>query len=287
VHGQNPQNLVENILRQKIYEQPYWKDQCFALTAETLVERAVELRCVGGTFGGTRKATRFMCLVLKMLQIQPETEIVLEYIRQEDYKYARLLGAFYLRLVGRPPEIYQYLEPLYNDYRRVREVLPDGSYRLTHVDEVVHAMLSQDYKFDIALPRLPLRKTLEGAGFLKPWKSPLMQEYLARHEEEKARKAAQQQLRATERATTGTGAEGQPAEGDTIRYVPSRLEREAMGPAAAAAAVAAGKKGPGSSKRGREEREAATATQEPPSAADEIAQANALRAKLGLKPLKP
>ncbi len=28
-------------------------------------------------------------------------------------------GAFYLRLVGRPKEVYQYLEPLYNDYRKV------------------------------------------------------------------------------------------------------------------------------------------------------------------------
>ena len=30
IHGTNPQNLMENILRQKIYELPYWKEQCFA-----------------------------------------------------------------------------------------------------------------------------------------------------------------------------------------------------------------------------------------------------------------
>ena len=29
-------------------------------------------------------------------------------------------GAFYMRLVGRPIEVYQYLEPLYNDYRKIR-----------------------------------------------------------------------------------------------------------------------------------------------------------------------
>lgn len=29
-------------------------------------------------------------------------------------------GAFYMRLVGRPLDVYQYLEPLYNDYRKVR-----------------------------------------------------------------------------------------------------------------------------------------------------------------------
>lgn len=30
-------------------------------------------------------------------------------------------GAFYMRLVGRPLDVYQYLEPLYNDYRKVRQ----------------------------------------------------------------------------------------------------------------------------------------------------------------------
>ena len=32
------------------------------------------------------KPTRFLCLILKMLQIQPEKEIVVEYIRNPDYK---------------------------------------------------------------------------------------------------------------------------------------------------------------------------------------------------------
>lgn len=45
-------------------------------------------------------------------------------------------GAFYLRLVGRALDIYQYLEPLLNDYRKIRERCLDGKYRITHVDEV-------------------------------------------------------------------------------------------------------------------------------------------------------
>jgi len=35
-------------------------------------------------------------------------------------RYLRVLGAFYMRLVGKPVDIYQYLEPLYNDYRKLR-----------------------------------------------------------------------------------------------------------------------------------------------------------------------
>jgi hypothetical protein len=99
----------------------------------------VELEHVGGTYGGIRKPTkyvkqafgggpgggerkifrkqyfsasrnernRFMCLLLKMLQIQPEQEIVVEFIKNEEYKYVRCLGALYLRCTGRPADVYE------------------------------------------------------------------------------------------------------------------------------------------------------------------------------------
>ena len=44
VHGTNPQNLVEKILRMRIYDHRYWKEHCFALSAETLVDKAIELQ---------------------------------------------------------------------------------------------------------------------------------------------------------------------------------------------------------------------------------------------------
>lgn len=42
-------------------------------------------------------------------------------------RYVRILGAFYLRLTGSDVDVYRYLEPLYNDYRKVRQKLSDGS----------------------------------------------------------------------------------------------------------------------------------------------------------------
>ena len=88
------QNLVEKILRTKIWQSMYWKEHCFGLTAESLVDKAVELTHLGGTYGGQRKPTNFMCLLLKLLQLQPEKEIIVEFIKNEDYKYVRLLGKF-------------------------------------------------------------------------------------------------------------------------------------------------------------------------------------------------
>lgn len=184
VHGTNPQNLVEKILRSKIYQNSYWKEQCFGLTAETLVDKAMELDHFGGTHGGNRKATPFMCLMMKMLQIQPEKEIVVEFIKNEDYKYVRILGALYLRLVGKPTDVYQYLEPLYNDYRKLRRKLADGSFALSHVDEFIDELLTTDYACDVALPRVPKRWTLEATGQLEPRRSALEDDFEEEEEKE-------------------------------------------------------------------------------------------------------
>ena len=167
---------MEKITRSKIYDMPYWKEKCFGVSAETLVDLATDLRAFGGITGGNNKACDFLCLTLKMLQIQPEREIVLEFIRNEDYKYVRCLGAFYLRLTGKPLEVYEYLEPLLNDYRKIRYATPQGKFQLRHVDEFVHDLLSKDFACDIALPRIPHRMVLENAGQLEPRRSALEDE---------------------------------------------------------------------------------------------------------------
>ncbi|EFJ50971.1 hypothetical protein VOLCADRAFT_57539 [Volvox carteri f. nagariensis] len=201
VHGTNPQNLVEYIVRQKIYQTVFWKEKCFALTAETMLEVAVNLKSVGGTVGGQRKPSDFLCLLLKMLQIQPDKEIVIEYIKNEDFKYVRLLGAFYMRLVGKPLEVYQYLEPLYNDYRKatVRLQAVEGHFMLTHVDEVVDDMLRKDFLFDIALPRVPARLTLEKLTQLDPRISVLDEEDAPPHQEREYREPPRDRERERER----------------------------------------------------------------------------------------
>lgn len=55
-------------------------------TAELVVDKAMELKYVGGVYGGNIKPTPFLCLTLKMLQIQPEKDIIVEFIKNEDFK---------------------------------------------------------------------------------------------------------------------------------------------------------------------------------------------------------
>ena len=55
-------------------------------SAALLVDKAMELKYIGGIYGGNIKPTPFLCLILKMLQIQPEKDIVVEFIKNEDFK---------------------------------------------------------------------------------------------------------------------------------------------------------------------------------------------------------
>jgi len=168
VKGTNPQYLVEKIIRSRIYDSKYWKENCFALTAELLVDKAMELRFIGGVFGGNIKPTPFICLVLKMLQIQPEKDIIIEFIKNEDFKYVRALGAYYLRLTGTSVDCYKYLEPLLNDYRKIRMQRRDGNYELSHVDDFIDQLLREERVCDVQLPRLQKRSLLEDNNDLEP-----------------------------------------------------------------------------------------------------------------------
>lgn len=168
IHGTNPQYLVEKIIRSRIYDSKYWKECCFALTAELLVDKAMELRFIGGVFGGNIKPTPFLCLILKMLQIQPEKDIVVEFIKNEEFKYVRALGAYYLRLTGTSLDCYKYLEPLYNDNRKLRRQNRSAAFEIVHMDEFIDELLREDRVNDIILPRVQKRIILEENNELEP-----------------------------------------------------------------------------------------------------------------------
>ncbi|XP_020176375.1 pre-mRNA-splicing factor 38-like [Aegilops tauschii subsp. strangulata] len=149
----NLQWLVEKTVRSSIYRSSYWRERCFGLTVETLVGRTVELDHVSGTYGRSRP-TPFLCLALKMLQMQPDRETVVGFISNEEHRYLRALGAFYLRLTGAGADVRRYLEPLSNDHREIRERISDEEFMLTDVGYFIDELLTQDSCCDIVLPRI-------------------------------------------------------------------------------------------------------------------------------------
>ena len=137
------QTLIEKIARLKVYECNYWKEKCFGLTSESLVDRAVELKYIGGTYGSLGKPSAFICLLVKMLQISPEVDIIQEFIQNEDFKYLRALGAIYVRMTCKAEEIYILLEPLYEDFRKLIIRNSNGNFQVTTMDEYVDALLTE------------------------------------------------------------------------------------------------------------------------------------------------
>lgn len=91
----------------------------------------------------------------------------MEYLNQQDFKYLRALAAFYIRLFYVSEEVYQLLEPLLGDYRKLRMRSIQGV-TLTYMDEFIDSLLTQERVCEIALPRMTKRIVLEDAGKLEP-----------------------------------------------------------------------------------------------------------------------
>ena len=175
IHNQNPVHLLEKPVRDRIVESYYWKEQCFAINEATFCDRAAALTFVGGTYG-QQKPTPFLCLAMKLLQLMPERDIILEYLRQEEFKYLSALAAFYIRLTFEAKDVYVILEPLLGDWRKLRRRTRDGGYALTYIDQFIDDLLVKERVCGTSLRKLPQRTVLEDLGVLEARESPLGEE---------------------------------------------------------------------------------------------------------------
>lgn len=178
-HGLDPQLLIEQPTRLRVYASVYWQSLCVGLSAAGAVHLAARLRYAGGSFGGAQRPSAFLCLTQKLLQLGPEDAIVDAYLAQPELKYARVLAAFYVRLVSRAKRVYEALEPLMGDYRKIVVRDAKGAFAVARVDEVVERLLADKEVFGVVLPRLPGRGLLEETEGLRKRVSALPKEDLA------------------------------------------------------------------------------------------------------------
>ena len=167
IHGTNPQFLIEKPVRARIYESPFWKEHCFAVSAATILPLAVNLHHIGGLVG-LQRPSHFLCLLQKLLQIQPEPRIVQAYLEAHRFKYLRALAAFYIRLTYKSKDVYELLEPLLEDGRKLRWRASGGEFSILHMDEWVDMLLTEERVCDIILPRLTKRDVCEMRDGLPP-----------------------------------------------------------------------------------------------------------------------
>ncbi|PIA18781.1 PRP38-domain-containing protein [Coemansia reversa NRRL 1564] len=147
IHGTNPQYLIETTFRQCIYDSWYWKEYCFGLTVTGVMDKAVDLTCIGGCFGPSQKPTEFLCLTLKLLQLQPDCQMLDVLVDQKDFKYLHALALLSKNMTG--------------------------AYEIVHIDEFVDSLLCENKVCFITLPGITKRMALEDAGQLAPRISPL------------------------------------------------------------------------------------------------------------------
>ena len=166
---------VELILRNRVFNSYYWKEKCFGLTSETIIDKILELKYIGGMNHSSNQPTDFICLFIKLLQLNPSEEIIDEYLSDPDLKYLRALTALFIRFAYPPVKIYTKLEKLYCDYKKL-VILKSKGYAIIHMDEYIDSLLNEEHKFEISLPKIPKRNVLEENGELKPYVSVLENE---------------------------------------------------------------------------------------------------------------
>ena len=169
-------NLLEQILRNKVFNCLYWKENCFGLTSETIIDKILELKYIGGINTSSNQPTNFICILVKLLQLNPKEEIIDEFLSDPELKYLRAITAVYIRFVYPPAKVYSKLEKLYCDYKKLIMLNKENKFEIIHMDELIDILLNEDFIFDISLPKIVKRNILEEKGELKPYVSVLEKE---------------------------------------------------------------------------------------------------------------
>jgi len=200
--------------------------------ANRLIDKAIELRCIGGVYGNQRP-TEFMCLLLKLLQIQPEKEILIEYLQANEFKYLKALTALYIRMTFRAADVYELLEPLLMDYRKLR-LRNMAGYSLTYMDDFVHSLLTEERVCDIIMPRLIKRQVLEETGEIGPRKSRLLDALEGKSdqgsEKSRSRSRSESRSRSRERSLSRSSRTGSDAGSRYVSRSPSRSRSGSKSP---------------------------------------------------------
>jgi pre-mRNA-splicing factor 38A len=174
-----------------VFNSRFWKEECFALNAESLIEKAAKLQYAGFSFGAFNRPTPFLCLLVKTVQISPSIDILQSYIdfsngepsnnpiRQvSDLRYLRLLAVVHIRLLFRPEAVFSMLEPMLHDYRTIIVLDPLANFQKVTIDGFVEELLSSKGQpvYGFHFPHLTRRSVIQAKGYLGEYRSPLEEE---------------------------------------------------------------------------------------------------------------
>ena len=136
---------------------------------ENAVRNVQEITCYGAPQSVLSPAQLYLA---KLVQLQPEPEIVLECLRQPHFKYVTALSAVYVRLACGAVDCWEILSPFLKDFRPLRvsmkpveseertitqkfESIDDEYYMDTFIYDLLH-VAGRWRLLDISLPHIPI-----------------------------------------------------------------------------------------------------------------------------------
>ncbi|RCK63787.1 Pre-mRNA-splicing factor 38 [Candida viswanathii] len=190
-YTQNKSGLIEPIIRHRIQDSIFYKQHLYLTNEATILPVITQhVDFIGGTDSSNRPSVFISCL-FRMLELEPSKEIITTYLTQlnfNEFKYLTALTLIYIRLVYKSEEIYTIFDPYFQDFRKLRVKLKSPvfdlmriprHYTISHMDEWVDELLTNERVIDLILPRLVPRMTLVERGLVTPRK------YYVEHEEVK------------------------------------------------------------------------------------------------------
>ena len=169
----NKAHLMDPITRNRVIDSLFYKQHLYLTNEATVLPVITEHIAYLGGIDAMGRPSAMICCLLRLLELEPSVEIVVECLQQKEFKYLTALMMLYVRLVMPSAEVYRLLEPYYADYRKLRvqraAVSQDDAGRtvrfaLLYIDQWTERLLVEERAIGVFLPRLEARDVLEEAG---------------------------------------------------------------------------------------------------------------------------
>jgi pre-mRNA-splicing factor 38A len=143
-----------DVLRKRIQRNQFWVDKCADASFLDVVSLAADLEYIEGFIGEAGRPTPFVCLLLRLMQLQPTGELLDEMIRQDKLKYLKFIAITLVRLVEEDPTIvHAALDVGLAQYTSLRVRTESGEVSVMPFDLVCEKLTSSSL-FGIPLPSL-------------------------------------------------------------------------------------------------------------------------------------
>lgn len=151
-------NAMSPQMREALARSQCWKTYGANKSLAQVIATAKEMQTIGTLIGQTNRPLLFACLLFRLLQLQPtHAEVSEGLVKQENSKYARVLGLVMIRLLGNATSVKFHVAAIgQEDFRKIRIVDEGGEQSLTTVDAIADTLLEEQVFMGITLPLLLL-----------------------------------------------------------------------------------------------------------------------------------